>query len=67
MLIPVIVSAVGTIPVYVARFSDDSADISRAVLGVLLFVALVVVWVRRRDPWGAKVRAFFEEGRAATS
>jgi len=66
-LIPVILSAVGTIPVYVARFSDDSADISRAILGVVLFVALVVVWVRRRDPWGAKVRAFFEEGRAATS
>ena len=29
MLIPVVVSAVGTVPVYVARFSDDSADISR--------------------------------------
>lgn len=67
MLIPVIISAVGTIPVYVARFSDDSADISRAILGMVLFIALVVVWVRRRDPWGIKLRAFFEEGRAATS
>ena len=67
MLIPVIVSAVGTIPVYVARFSDDSADISRAILGMVLFIALVVVWVRRRDAWGAKVRTFFAEGRAATS
>ncbi len=66
-LLPVIISAVGTIPVFVARFSDDAADISRSLVALGLFTALVVVWVRRRDPWGAKVRAFMEEGRAATT
>ncbi len=30
-----------------------------------LFIAAAVLWVRRRDPWGVKIRNFFEEGRAA--
>lgn len=66
-LIPVILSAIGTIPVYVARFSGDGADVARSIIGLALFTALVVAWVRRRDRWGRKVRTFFEEGRAATA
>ena len=64
-LLPVVISAVGTIPVFVARFADDAASVSRSLVALGLFTALVVVWVRRRDPWTAKVRTFMEEGRAA--
>ncbi|HSP27491.1 MAG TPA: hypothetical protein VLN74_02995, partial [Ilumatobacteraceae bacterium] len=66
-LLPIVLSAVGTAPVFVARFSDDAASVGRSLVALALFTALVVLWVRRRDPWGTKVRAFMEEGRAATS
>jgi hypothetical protein len=54
------------LPVFVARFTEDASSVGRAVVAIGLFTALVVVWVRRRDPWGVKVRAFMEEGRAAS-
>ena len=66
-LLPVLISAVATIPAFVARFDGTAAGVSRSLLGLVLFTAIAVLWVRRRDPWGAKVRAFFEEGRAATT
>ncbi len=66
-LLPVAISAVATVPVFVARFVGDAASVARSLLGVTLFTAISVIWVRRRDPWGAKVRAFFEEGRAASA
>lgn len=66
-LLPVAISAVATIPVFVARFVGDAASVARSLLGVALFTTISVIWVRRRDPWGAKVRTFFEEGRAATA
>jgi hypothetical protein len=66
-LLPVVVSAVATAPVFVARFVGDAAGVGRSVIGLVLFIALVVLWVRRRDVWGMKTRAFFEEGRAAAS
>jgi hypothetical protein len=64
-LVPVAISAVGTAPVFVARFAGDPASVGRSLVALGLFTALVVVWVRRRDPWGAKVRKFMEEGQAA--
>jgi hypothetical protein len=64
-LLPVVISAVGTAPVFVARFADDPASVGRSLVAIGLFTALVVVWVRRRDPWTAKVRKFMEEGQAA--
>lgn len=66
-MLPVALSAVGTAPVFVARFSDDAASVARSLIGLALFMVLAVLWVRRRDAWGTKVRKFFEEGRAATS
>ncbi len=66
-LLPVILSAVGTIPVFVARFTGDAASVGRSVVGLALFIGVGVTWVRRRDPWGKKVRAFFDEGRAASA
>ncbi len=64
-LVPVAISAVGTAPVFVARFAGDPASVGRSLVALALFTAFVVVWVRRRDPWGAKVRTFMEEGQAA--
>jgi hypothetical protein len=66
-MLPVVISAAGTIPVFVARFSGDAASVGRSIVGLVLFIAVVVLWVRRRDPWGIKIRTFFEEGRAASS
>jgi hypothetical protein len=66
-ILPVAVSAVATAPVFVARLADDAASVGRTVIGLVLFISLVVLWVRRRDVWGLKTRAFFEEGRAAAS
>jgi hypothetical protein len=66
-VIPVAISAVGAVPVFVARFSDDAASVARSAVGLVLFTVLVVVWVRRRDPWTTRIRTFFEEGRAATA
>jgi hypothetical protein len=65
-LFPVVVGALGTVPVYVARFTGDAAAVGRSVLALGLFIALAVVWVRRRDPWTDAIRRFFEEGRAAS-
>jgi hypothetical protein len=64
-LLPVLISAVGTLPVFVARFSQDATSVSRSLIALALFIAGAVLWVRRRDPWGVKIRNFFEEGRAA--
>lgn len=64
-LLPVLISAVGTAPVFVARFAGDASSVGRSLVALGLFTGLVVVWVRRRDPWGDKVRTFMEEGQAA--
>lgn len=66
-MLPVVISAVGTVPVFVARFSGDAAAVGRSIIGLALFITVCVLWVRRRDPWGIKIRKFFEEGRAAAS
>ncbi len=64
-LLPVVISAAGTAPVFVARFAGDASSVGRSLVALGLFIGLVVVWVRRRDPWSAKVRTFMEEGQAA--
>jgi hypothetical protein len=64
-ILPVLISAVGTLPVFVARFSQDATSVSRSLIALALFIGVAVLWVRRRDPWGVKIRNFFEEGRAA--
>ena len=66
-LLPVVLSGVGTIPVFVARFADDTASVGRSLVALGLCIAVCVTWVRRRDPWGRKLREFLEEGRAANT
>lgn len=65
--LPVALSAVATVPVFVARFDGDAASVGRSIVGLLLFTGLAVLWVRRRDAWTVKTRDFFEAGRAAQS
>ena len=64
-LLPVVLSAAGLVPVYAMRVRADPATAVRSWVGVALFVAGVLWWVRRRDAWGANIRHFFEQGRAA--
>ncbi len=62
---PVILSATAVVPVLVLRADAGAGTVVRIVLGSALALALALVWVRRRDRWGLRTRAFFEEGRAA--
>ncbi len=64
-LLPVVLSAAGTAPVFAMRAAATPETVVRAVVGVALFAALIVVWVRRRDAWGGKIQAFIAEGQAA--
>jgi hypothetical protein len=66
-LVPVVMSAAGTVPVFVLRAGADAAALTRALLALGLFMAAVVWWIRRRDRWGVKMRIFFAEGRAAST
>jgi hypothetical protein len=66
-LLPVLLSAVATAPVFVARFADDAASVGRSLVALVLCTTIMVIWVRRRDRWSLKMRNFFEEGRAASA
>ena len=62
---PVVLSAAALVPLYAMRFRAEPGTVVRSWVGVALFVGLVLWWVRRRDAWGANIRHFFEQGRAA--
>ena len=68
---PVAISALGVLPLLAIRADPTAATAIRAALGIVLVIALALVWIRRRDAWGVKIRAFFAAGReqkaAATS
>lgn len=68
--LPAVISAVGVVPVVAMGVDPSAATAARVAVGVALVIAAAVVWIRRRDQWGIKIRAFFEAGRdqkAATS
>ena len=50
-----------TITTYEA--DPSAATAARSVVGIALVGAAAVMWIRRRDGWGVKIRAFFEAGR----
>lgn len=64
-LLPVAISAVGVVPVFVMRYGPDAASAARSIVGVALFIAVVAWWIRRHDSWSVKIREFTAEGRAA--
>jgi hypothetical protein len=61
----VVISCIGVVPVVLLRLDPTVATGARAVIGVVLAIGLTVMWVRRRDTWSTKIRAFFAEGKAA--
>jgi len=63
-LLPLVLSALCVVPVAVLDASPSVGVGVRAVAGVALCLAVLVLWVRRRDRWALRVRAFFAEGRA---
>jgi hypothetical protein len=64
-MLPVIVSLAGVLPVIAMRVDPTAATAVRSTLGVAVAIAFAVMWVRRRDVWGVKIREFFAEGRTA--
>jgi hypothetical protein len=64
-LLPVFISCIGVVPVVLLRLDPTPATGLRAAIGVVLAIALTATWVRRRDVWSTKIRAFFAEGKAA--
>ncbi len=67
---PLVVAVVGTLPVLAARaaLDADASEVAAALqagMGVALVVALVVAWVRYREPAKAWWRRTLEESQAA--
>lgn len=60
---PVAISAIGLLPVVAMRADPSAATAVRCAVGLVLVVAAAIVWIRRRDEWGVKIRGFFEAGR----
>jgi hypothetical protein len=61
---PVVISATGVVPVLLMRYEPSIGMAVRSIVGAALFVAVVVVWIRRRDRLAVSIRQFFAEGRA---
>jgi hypothetical protein len=72
-VLPLIVPLIGALSVLAVRSSmpdGATAAISaaaRMALGLVLLVAAVAAWVRRRDRIRARIRQFMDEGRAQTT
>ena len=72
LLLPIVVSALGTCTVLLVRTAVRNGDslagaALRGAIGSLLVAGLVGYWTKVRDRVRIKVRAFMEEGRAQTS
>lgn len=61
--LPVAISAFGVVPVIAMRADPSAATAARSAVGIALLIGMAVMWIRRRDRWGVKIRAFFEAGR----
>jgi hypothetical protein len=46
------------------RAEPTTSNAVRSAVGVVLVLGILAQWVRRRDAWSVKIRAFFEQGRA---
>jgi hypothetical protein len=65
LAVPIVISTIPVLTVLAMReFPEPATGVRMAVLDGLV-VAATVVWVRKRDEWRAKLRAFQEEGRRA--
>jgi hypothetical protein len=64
-LTPVVVSTSAVVPVLLLRIEATPSTVVRSIVGAALFVAALLLWVRRRDRWSIAMRGFLAEGRAA--
>lgn len=62
--LPVIISAIGVVPVLAMRVEPSAVTAIRSSIGVVMATAAVCWWIRRRDRWAIRIREFFEAGRA---
>lgn len=67
LLVPVIVSVLATLPVLAVRTDPSAATVVRCLVGLALALAALLWWVRRRDDWRRRWRAFIGAGRQATA
>nr|MBA3288307.1 hypothetical protein [Acidimicrobiia bacterium] len=65
LLLPVVVSVLGTAPVLAMRELPTAGTVLRSIAGAALLIAATVLWVRRRDHWAARWRAFLEGAQRA--
>jgi hypothetical protein len=64
-LLPVVLTALGTVPAVVMYFEPNVGTAVRTSIGSALAIAAAVAWVIRRDRWSSALNAFLAEGRAA--
>ncbi|MEL6891310.1 MAG: hypothetical protein AAFP84_06930 [Actinomycetota bacterium] len=63
-LMPIVLSAIGSIPVFAMRLEASVSSAVRATVAVALCLAMLLVWIIRRDRWSLALRRFFTDGRA---
>ncbi len=66
LLYPVAISIVAGLPVLAAREQPEVGTVVRMGIAMVVVVAGVVWWVRRRDEWRVKFRDFLDAGRGAS-
>ncbi len=58
LLLPVVVSALAALPVLAMRAEPTAGAVLRSVIGAAVALAALLWWVRRRDEWLRRWRAF---------
>ena len=58
LLLPVVVSALAALPVLAMRDEPTAGAVLRSVIGAAVALAALLWWVRRRDEWLRRWRAF---------
>jgi hypothetical protein len=66
LLWPLAVSTLAGLAVLAVRERPTLGTAVRIAVAAILVVVATALWVRRRDEWRARIRAFLAEGRAAT-
>ena len=65
LLWPLAISTLAGLGVLWVREQPTVGTAARVAVSAVLVVAAATMWVRRRDEWRARIRAFLAEGRAA--
>jgi hypothetical protein len=63
LLLPVAVSTLAALPIVAAREQPDAGTVARGAIAIVLLVTALGWWVRRRDEWRVRWRAFLDAGR----